>query len=123
MKLFVYGTLKRNGRYHYFLQGDEYLGKYHTEAKFRMFDLGSCPALTLDTVDGYPVEGEVYEVDNLRRFDNLEGYPMMYNRGIFAVGEHMATIYYMKHNLAAETELPSGVWMNCPPVTGVAKRI
>lgn len=112
MKLFVYGTLKRGGHLSYYLDECEFLGTATTPPVFRLFDLGYYPALVF--ADGYPITGEVYEVDSLAIFDRVEDFPCLYTRGEFDVGSCTAWIYYASEWLAEKItrnpELTSGVW-------------
>jgi len=63
-KLFVYGTLKRGHRLHGFLNGQKYLGEYHTAPNFDILDYGEgiFPVVVLKK-KGFKIKGELYEVD------------------------------------------------------------
>jgi len=89
MKVFVYGTLRKELGNHYLLQDSVYLGTGSTLDHFVMLEssLGhSIPYVVklnktnkiLSTI----VEGEVYEVDDLTlaNLDRLEGHPGWYKR-------------------------------------------
>jgi gamma-glutamylcyclotransferase (GGCT)/AIG2-like uncharacterized protein YtfP len=60
--LFCYGTLKRGGGNHYFLQDQHFLGECRTAPTYLLFNAGGFPALVYDE-NGYSVSGELYEVD------------------------------------------------------------
>lgn len=91
--VFVYGTLRRGGRFHeHFLAEAEYRGAA-TLTGYRMHDLGVFPAVVevmaeeADGDDPFPpardvVRGEVYRVDahTLAQLDALERHPYMYER-------------------------------------------
>ena len=82
MKVFVYGSLKRGFYNHEVLteQRAKFIGETSIESgQFAMLDLGSFPAL-FENVDGPEIFGELFEVENLDRLDQLEGYPRFYNR-------------------------------------------
>lgn len=85
--LFVYGTLKRGGRGHRFLATQEFLGEAATEPKYRLFDLGTYPALVKDEVNGLPVKGELWAVDDdcLADLDDYEFAPELYSREPVAI--------------------------------------
>lgn len=73
-RVFVYGTLKRGGRNHPFLAGQQFLGEARTPPGFTLFSLGEYPGMVhRDDDDG--VTGEVWAVDAvcLKHLDELEG--------------------------------------------------
>lgn len=74
-RVFVYGSLKRGRSNHHYLVGQRFLGDARTLRGFRMFDLGGYPGIVAADADGYPIEGEVWEVDAecLAQLDRLEG--------------------------------------------------
>jgi gamma-glutamylcyclotransferase (GGCT)/AIG2-like uncharacterized protein YtfP len=90
--LFVYGTLRRNQPNHRLLQ-DQELVAIHTVEGFRMFSLGAFPGV--QAMEGASVIGEIYAIDKecLKRCDNLEGYPYMYDRVVVPFGGSMAWMY------------------------------
>lgn len=74
MLLFVYGTLKRGGKYHLYLANASLVAE-HAVAKGALYDTGfGYPAMILSEFD--ETEGEVYEIpDELwPAIDELEGY-------------------------------------------------
>lgn len=110
MKVFVYGTLRKELGNHYFLQDSVFLGNAITDRSYVMLEssLGrSIPyvvkpnKLTKDLTTF--VHGEVYEVDNLTlaNLDRLEGHPGWYKReyvDVFISGDTKPTkamIYFM----------------------------
>ena len=72
--VFVYGTLMRGDCRHSALGGQEFVGEGRTVAAYRMYDVGTYPAL-VETADGLEIEGEVWRVDAacLARLDGVEG--------------------------------------------------
>lgn len=78
--IFVYGTLKRGIHNHSLLADSIYHGEGQTVEKFRML-LPSFPVILPDE-NGYPVKGELYQVDDevLHRLDRLEGEGYVYHR-------------------------------------------
>jgi len=78
--VFVYGTLKSSSWNHRYLAEAEFICKATTQHKYVMRDIG-IPIL-MPHVGGYPVRGELYEVDNatLARLDRLENHPTRYQR-------------------------------------------
>lgn len=87
--LFVYGTLKRGWGNNRLLSTSKYICDAVTRDKFVMFRTGFPvlmrePAPHLAERFWLPVRGEVYEVNDERTWedlDGLEGVPHMYTRG------------------------------------------
>jgi gamma-glutamylaminecyclotransferase len=73
--LFVYGTLKRGGRNHAWMLGQEYLGEARSAPGATLYSLGEYPGLVADPADREGVRGEVWAVDPaaLARLDDFEG--------------------------------------------------
>ena len=73
--IFVYGTLKRGGSNHAFLQGQVFLGEARTEPGYRLFVVADYPGMVRDKTAPRGVAGEVWAVDadTLARLDELEG--------------------------------------------------
>lgn len=78
MKIFVYGTLRKNHGNHFLLQDSVYLGQAKTEPKYTLACSG-IPYLINGTEE---VVGELYEVPPhvLNDLDMLEGHPDCYTR-------------------------------------------
>jgi len=110
MKVFVYGTLRKELGNHYLLQDSVFLGNAITDETYVMLEssLGrSIPyvvkpnKITKDITTF--VQGEVYEVDDLTlaHLDRLEGHPRWYKReyiDVFISGDDKPTkamIYLM----------------------------
>ncbi|MGC3967179.1 MAG: gamma-glutamylcyclotransferase family protein [Pirellulales bacterium] len=86
--VFVYGTLKRGQRNHYFLDASEYLGTAFTDAKYRLIDCGPYPALVeRPTDEPLVIGGEVYRIDaaTLAELDQLEDEGRLYRRALIEV--------------------------------------
>jgi len=105
----VYGSLRVGLHNHSLLAGSEFVGEFKTSPEFKMYSLGSFPAIVPDA-GGYPITVELYDVDayTFRRLDQLEGCPDWYQRKQIQVGEHTAWIYY--HTELHDTEVLSGNW-------------
>ena len=75
--LFVYGTLKRGGSNHGWLEGQIFLGPARTAPGFTLYSLGKYPGLVADAADRDGVVGELWSVDAacLARLDAFEGVP------------------------------------------------
>ena len=74
-RVFVYGTLKRGGRNHHFMEGQRFVTEARTPAGFTLYSLGYYPGMVRDPGDPHGVNGELWEVDNdcLALLDELEG--------------------------------------------------
>lgn len=108
MPLFVYGTLRRNGKRHDILQrlGSVYVGKGSVVGE--LFDLGEYPGAVKSGSTAARVVGEVYRLpsvkSSLRTLDEYEGVgdvTSLYRREITEVtlesGERLnAWIYWLK---------------------------
>ena len=71
--IFVYGTLKRGGENHGWIENQRFVAPAVTRPCYRMYDLGGYPGM-VRSEDGLAIEGEVWEVDEkgLIRLDVLE---------------------------------------------------
>ncbi len=75
--LFVYGTLKRGGANHGWLDGQTFLGPARTGPGVTLYSLGEYPGLVAEPSDREGVVGELWAVDAacLARLDAFEGVP------------------------------------------------
>jgi gamma-glutamylcyclotransferase (GGCT)/AIG2-like uncharacterized protein YtfP len=74
-KVFVYGTLKRGGRNHRYLAGQQFIGEGRTGPGFTLYSLGDYPGMVRSSRIDHDVTGEVWTVsaDCLASLDELEG--------------------------------------------------
>jgi gamma-glutamylaminecyclotransferase len=115
-RLFVYGTLKRDGCRHGPLAGQRFLGEVRTRPCYALLDLGAYPGLVLCTNDGQAVTGELYEIDValLPWLDGVEGAPDLYRLGpveLEGATEQAHAYFYQRPALAAPL-CPEGRWDN-----------
>ena len=113
VRVFVYGTLMRGGRYHALIAGGVWIGEALTEPGYRLYDLGPYPAMRRGGTG--EVAGEVYEVDDvtLAELDRLEGHPDYYRRAQvrLADGAEVTTyLFVADHELVGAPVLASGDW-------------
>lgn len=75
--IFVYGTLKKGGSNHGWLQGQHLLGPARTRPGFTLYSLGEYPGLVPSRQDTEGVTGELWAVtpECLARLDAFEGVP------------------------------------------------
>lgn len=80
LRVFVYGSLLRQGEHHAYLAGARPLGPARTVARFRLVRCGRYPALVPGGATA--VRGELYEVSAqlLRSLDEFEECPEVYQR-------------------------------------------
>lgn len=73
--LFVYGTLKRGGKYHDQLGESKFIGEARTVPGYRLFRLDGYPGMVPWPADREGVSGEVWEVADsaLPQLDAFEG--------------------------------------------------
>lgn len=86
MKVFVYGTLKRQYHNHAVMQRAQ--GVYVSDATLSdafLVHLGGFPGLVVDEGSGRVVHGEVYEVEpqNMEPLHRLEGYDAVNDTGMY----------------------------------------
>lgn len=119
MLLFAYGTLKRGGKYHCYLEEAELVEEQAT-AKGILYDTGmGYPAMILS--DSGQIEGEVYDIPDVLwpALDYLEDYSGNPEKDIYdkvmikvAVGnKSLETIVYIaKNEKLLEEQIPTGKW-------------
>lgn len=80
MKVFVYGTLKRGYNNHKLLNNAEFVGEKIIPG-FRLFySHGEVGFPVAQKDDSSSVKGEIYEVNDFKVLDQLEGEGFMYDR-------------------------------------------
>lgn len=113
--VFVYGTLKRNGRNHHLLNDSRLLTARATTCdKYIMLDLGFFPAV-IDEPGVSVIHGEIYTVSaaTLADLDLLEGHPTFYRRKIIATNVGDAWLYFLHCPVTRARDaviLPAGNW-------------
>ncbi len=72
-RVFVYGTLKRGGENHHWMEHQRFVRLAKTRPLYRMYDLGGYPGMVRH-VEGLCIEGELWDVTpaGLARLDVLE---------------------------------------------------
>ncbi len=108
--VFVYGTLRSGEVNHHLLETARYCGSHTTQPHYKMFSLGTYPAV----VGGGPdrILGEVYQVDarTMSRLDWLEGYPVAYKRKLISTPWGRAWIYLYRASVRGRKRMPGGLW-------------
>jgi gamma-glutamylcyclotransferase (GGCT)/AIG2-like uncharacterized protein YtfP len=117
-RLFVYGTLKRDGVRRHVLAGQRFLGPVRTLPHYALFDLGPYPGLVSVVTNGQVVEGELYEVaENLRTaLDSMEGAPSLFKLEEVEIdgiaGPVLAYVY--QRSTKGRPRCTAGTWQNVP---------
>ncbi len=108
--VFVYGTLLRGEVNHRLLAEAEYLGPHRTASCFSLYLLGAYPGAVRG--GGTALQGEVYAVDHagLRRLDQLEDYPTLYDRRLLATPYGRTWIYLFRGSVRDRPVIPGGDW-------------
>ncbi|OEF22996.1 gamma-glutamylcyclotransferase family protein [Vibrio rumoiensis] len=107
--VFVYGTLRKGEVNHFLLEDSLYLGRCQTDEKFYLYDLGPYPALG---VGDQSIQGEVYQVDEatFQRLDQLEDYPIEYDRQVIVTPFGHAWVYIYQDVSKLNRRITSGDW-------------
>jgi gamma-glutamylaminecyclotransferase len=116
-KVFVYGTLLKGEGNHYLMEHDtvEFIG-IDKISGFKMINLRYFPACIISKNDSIVI-GEVYDFSKypglLKVLDNLEGYPLFYNRvEMKTLKGHMVWVYFIDNNrnLSSYKQIKTGDW-------------
>ena len=73
--MFIYGTLKRGGSNHHYMEGQQFVDVAQTQPAYRLYDMGGFPGMVPDGHGtGLSIEGEVWDVSDecLKKLDVLE---------------------------------------------------
>ena len=89
--LFVYGTLRQEGRLHHYLNNCEFITKGTISGT--MYDLGGFPAITLE--GDKTIYGEVYRLDTEERINRLNRLEAGYQCQPVEVGGVKAWVYHI----------------------------
>ena len=97
--VFVYGTLRKTGRYHHLLKNADYLSTVRTHPVYTLVDVGSFPGLLKNGTT--TVIGELYKVTHqtLMELDHLEEVPTLYTREEIQLNDgRIAWTYFLHPN-------------------------
>ncbi|HSP22657.1 MAG TPA: gamma-glutamylcyclotransferase family protein [Planococcus sp. (in: firmicutes)] len=120
MLLFVYGTLKKGGKYHFYL-GEAALVAEHAMANGTLYDTGMGYPAMVKSAQG-EIQGQVYDIPEelWPAIDDLEGWHTnqaetdLFDKQtteVFANGEVMKTIVYVANaKLPLKEKVETGVW-------------
>lgn len=117
MRLFVYGTLRRDECRHSVLGrfNPTFVKEVKTASTYKLLDLGAFPAM----VHGdRAVIGELYDVsdDAIPTFDMIEGVPYLFNRNTIALQDGTNAIAYIFMRDTDAPEIITGDWKNKEPL-------
>ena len=112
--VFVYGTLKRGGRNHSYLAGQQFIGEARTANGYTLYSLGDYPGMVHSTEAGDDVVGELWDVTAacLARLDRLEGLAEgLYARAAISLlppfADQMVETYLYSRSLAGRPAIGS----------------
>ncbi len=115
-RLFVYGTLMRDGCRSAMLEQQRFLGPARTRPLYRLLDLGEYPGLVAADADGWPIEGELYEVHAglLPVLDRVEGAPWLFRLDLVELEQpaELVLAYLYQQGSSATPLLPCCRWDN-----------
>lgn len=109
--IFTYGTLKSQYSNHRVMKnaGGRFVGNA-TLSGATMYSLGAFPAIVVDGSENL-IYGEVYEVDDFRPLDYLEGTPDFYQRKIVNTSLGLTWVYYLTKEQVKNCKIiKSGDW-------------
>jgi len=106
MFVFVYGSLKKDFKFHYLLEDQSiFIGKGKTLEKFSLFKYKNYDFPYMKDIPCKRIKGELYEIDSktLKDLDLLEGYPNFYDRKqIYIICNNIkysAYTYFLNENI------------------------
>lgn len=109
MRIFVYGTLKKGGSNHQFLAGKT-LERYSWVEGWDLFNLGPYPCACKGT-GRIAVEAYIITPTDLYLLDELEGYPILYNRmEVVDTAGTKGLLYYMEEAPIGASLIENGIW-------------
>jgi len=110
MRLFVYGTLKRDFHNAYYLQDARFLGEFTTDSIYSMYNFGTYPAVS--EFGQTSIKGEVYEISAIQlvSIDRLEWYPDFYQRVVIETSFGEAWMYVVSGQLCVDKMTTNGSW-------------
>jgi gamma-glutamylcyclotransferase (GGCT)/AIG2-like uncharacterized protein YtfP len=115
-RLFVYGTLMRDGSRHGVLASQAFLGPARTAPHYALLDLTHYPGLIACPDGGQVVQGELYAVEAaLRpRLDAVEGAPALFRLGPVVIEGEVAPAYayFYQPRAGGRPRLAAGRWDN-----------
>lgn len=123
-RVFVYGTLQDKQCNNGLLSASDKLSATTTKEGFALGDVGFPYAFHSSVVPDkykkllFPVKGEVYKMDSMFTFlqlDGLEGFPSHYNRRVIRTATGMTAWMYMNDDWSSASmcnacKLEKGVW-------------
>lgn len=121
MLLFIYGTLKRGGRWHWKLNGQQFMGEAATVPEYMLHLNVNYPMIYWVGEGGVSVQGELWEVDArcLKQLDTLEMYPVVFDRQpIELTNGQFATVYIPRNQNPGDRPVVGAVWENTADVGG-----
>lgn len=105
--IFVYGTLKRNERYHRLIRSSRFITTATTAPRYRLYDSGLYPCLVHDPA-GVSVVGEIFRIEaaKLSLIDDLENVPFDFVRESIDLNDFPERVeaYFYQHEVSCYPE-------------------
>jgi gamma-glutamylcyclotransferase (GGCT)/AIG2-like uncharacterized protein YtfP len=101
LRVVVYGSLRKGMGNNRVIDGATLLSTETISLPFEMIDMGSYPGL-IRSNEVNDIEVEVYEVNpqTYRRVEQLEGFPLFYNRDLIETSVGAGDIYFLEKDRA-----------------------
>ena len=106
MRVFIYGTLKKDGCRGHVLDSEKFIKNINSAPKYTLFSVsGQYPALVESEkaeVEGVAVKGELWDVSDKKMLtlDSIEGTPYLYQRQEIELEDgSIATTYVFQREL------------------------
>ena len=117
MFIFAYGSLKKNFKFHYYLENSEFISTGVTKNKYAMYEYYDAGFPYLSKEEIFNVKGEIYKIDKktLKELDKLEGYPTFYDRELIDInlenGENIKAYTYFLKETIKNISKPMNNWL------------
>ena len=113
-KVFVYGTLCREGCSHHLIEHCQFIKEAKTHSRYQLYTRGWFPSMTIDESLAGGVYGEVYEVPDeyLPTLDRYEGAPNFFYRSSVELADGDTAIAYLMDDRSMSKRIPSGRWID-----------
>ena len=112
MRMFCYGTLKRDGVAHYLMKNSVFLRVITTHPRYCMYRIACFPGMVVGEETG-GVQGELFEVDAsvVKSLDRYEGVPGLFRRELIDLSDgSQAWSYLYARSFDERNKITSGVW-------------
>jgi len=114
-KIFLYGTLKRNERAHFFLSNhrSKFICEAKTHSRYHLYDQGYYPGMVINEQINGGVHGELFEVTDecLKDLDIYEGVDSdLFRKEQIQLEDGSSAIAYLIVDPVTDNRIESGMW-------------